>query len=312
MNKNKLPIISIIGPTSIGKSNLAIELYKKYPVEIISVDSVMIFRDMNIGTAKPNNEVLKSIKHHLINIKNPDDNYNVGDFYKDVCKLINSIHSNERIPLLVGGTLMYFNQLYNGLNQLPETSMIDRKFINNVSDIYGWEKLHACLKNIDYKTYQKINKADKQRIQRALEVYLMTGKPISSFFVKSTHLSEDFNLTTLKMICNDRSKLHKNIEERTKMMFQNGFIDEVISIRKKYPVTSDSQSMKSIGYKQVMSFINNEIDEKELFEQTIFATRQLAKRQITWIKKFSDGMEIDLENQTLQHLFGMIDKRLHF
>ena len=312
MNKNKLPIISIIGPTSIGKSNLAIELYKKYPVEIISVDSVMIFRDMNIGTAKPNNEVLKSIKHHLINIKNPDDNYNVGDFYKDVCKLINSIHSNERIPLLVGGTLMYFNQLYNGLNQLPETSMIDRKFINNVSDIYGWEKLHACLKNIDYKTYQKINKADKQRIQRALEVYLMTGKPISSFFVKSTHLSEDFNLTTLKMICNDRSKLHKNIEERTKMMFQNGFIDEVISIRNKYPVTSDSQSMKSIGYKQVMSFINNEIDEKELFEQTIFATRQLAKRQITWIKKFSDGMEIDLENQTLQHLFGMIDKRLHF
>ena len=312
MNKNKLPIISIIGPTSIGKSNLAIELYNKYPVEIISVDSVMIFRDMNIGTAKPNNEVLKSIKHHLINIKNPDDNYNVGDFYKDVCKLIKSIHSNERIPLLIGGTLMYFNQLYNGLNQLPETSMIDRKFINNVSDIYGWEKLHACLKNIDYKTYQKINKADKQRIQRALEVYLITGKPISSFFVKSTHLSEDFNLTTLKMICNDRSKLHKNIEERTKMMFQNGFIDEVISIRNKYPVTSDSQSMKSIGYKQVMSFINNEIDEKELFEQTIFATRQLAKRQITWIKKFSDGMEIDLENQTLQHLFGMIDKRLHF
>ena len=312
MNKNKLPIISIIGPTSIGKSNLAIELYKKYPVEIISVDSVMIFRDMNIGTAKPNNEVLKSIKHHLINIKNPDDNYNVGDFYKDVCKLINSIHSNERIPLLVGGTLMYFNQLYNGLNQLPETSIIDRNFINNISDIYGWEKLHVCLKNIDYKIYQKINKGDKQRIQRALEVYLITGKPISSFFVKSTHLSEDFNLTTLKMICNDRSKLHKNIEERTKMMFQNGFIDEVISIRKKYPVTSDSQSMKSIGYKQVMSFINNEIDEKELFEQTIFATRQLAKRQITWIKKFSDGMEIDLENQTLQHLFGMIDKRLHF
>ena len=312
MNKNKLPIISIIGPTSIGKSNLAIELYKKYPVEIISVDSVMIFRDMNIGTAKPDNEVLKSIKHHLIDIKNPDDNYNVGDFYKDVCKLIKSIHSNERIPLLVGGTLMYFNQLYNGLNQLPETSMIDRKFINNVSDIYGWEKLHACLKNIDYKTYQKINKADKQRIQRALEVYLITGKPISSFFVKSTHLSEDFNLTTLKMMCNDRSKLHKNIEERTKMMFQNGFIDEVISIRKKYPVTSDSQSMKSIGYKQVMSFINNEIDENELFEQTIFATRQLAKRQITWIKKFTEGMEIDLENQTLHHLFDMIDKSLHF
>ena len=312
MNKNKLPIISIIGPTSIGKSNLAIELYKKYPVEIISVDSVMIFRDMNIGTAKPDNEVLKSIKHHLIDIKNPDDNYNVGDFYKDVYKIIDSIHSNERIPLLVGGTLMYFNQLYNGLNQLPETSMIDRKFINNVSDIYGWEKLHACLKNIDYKTYQKINKADKQRIQRALEVYLITGKPISSFFTKSTHLSKDFNLITLKMMCNDRSKLHKNIKERTKMMFQNGFIDEVMSIRKKYPITSDSQSMKSIGYKQVMSFINNEIDENELFEQTIFATRQLAKRQITWIKKFTEGVEIDLENQTLHHLFDMIDKRLHF
>ena len=312
MNKNKLPIISIIGPTSIGKSNLAIELYNKYPVEIISVDSVMIFRDMNIGTAKPDKEVLKSIKHHLIDIKNPDDNYNVGDFYKDVCKLINSIHLNERIPLLVGGTLMYFNQLYNGLNQLPETSIIDRNFINNISDIYGWEKLHTCLKNIDYKTYQKINKADKQRIQRALEVYLITGKPISSFFAESMHLSEDFNLITLKMMCDDRSKLHKNIEERTKMMFQNGFIDEVMSIRKKYPITSDSQSMKSIGYKQVMSFINNEINENELFERTIFATRQLAKRQITWIKKFTEGIEIDLENQTLEHLFSMLDKRLHF
>ena len=206
MNKNKLPIISIIGPTSIGKSNLAIEFYNKYPVEIISVDSVMIFRDMNIGTAKPDKEVLKSIKHHLVDIKNPDDNYNVGDFYKDVCKLINSIHLNERIPLLVGGTLMYFNQLYNGLNQLPETSIIDRKFINNISDIYGWEKLHTCLKNIDYKTYQKINKADKQRIQRALEVYLITGKPISSFFSESVHLSEDFYLITLKMMCNYRSK----------------------------------------------------------------------------------------------------------
>ena len=312
MNKNKLPIISIIGPTSIGKSNLAIELYKKYPVEIISVDSVMIFRDMNIGTAKPDKEVLESIKHHLIDIKNPDDNYNVGNFYRDVCRLINSIHLNERIPLLVGGTLMYFNQLYNGLNQLPETSIIDRKFINNISNIYGWEKLHACLKNIDYETYQKINKADKQRIQRALEVYLITGKPISSFFSESMHLSEDFNLITLKMMCNDRNKLHENIKERTKMMFQNGFIDEVISIRKKYPVTSDSQSMKSIGYKQVMSFINNKIDEKELFEQTIFATRQLAKRQITWIKKFTEGMEIDLENQRLHHLFDIIDKHLHF
>jgi len=312
MNKNKLPIISIIGPTSIGKSNLAIELYNKYPVEIISVDSVMIFRDMNIGTAKPDKEVLKSIKHHLVDIKNPEDNYNVGDFYKDVCKLINSIHLNERIPLLVGGTLMYFNQLYNGLNQLPKTSIIDRKFINNISDIYGWKKLHECLKNIDYETYQKINKADKQRIQRALEVYLITGKPISSFFAESVHLSEDFNLITLKMMCNDRSKLHKNIEERTKMMFRNGFIDEVMSIRKKYSITSNSQSMKSIGYKQVMSFINNEIDENELFEQTIFATRQLAKRQITWIKKFTEGMEIDLENQTLPHLFSMLDKRLHF
>mgnify|MGYP006166618743 FL=1 len=312
MNKNKLPIISIIGPTSIGKSNLAIELYNKYPVEIISVDSVMIFKDMNIGTAKPDKEVLKSIKHHLVDIKNPDDNYNVGDFYKDVCKLINSIHLNERIPLLVGGTLMYFNQLYNGLNQLPETSIIDRKFINNISDIYGWEKLHECLKNIDYETYQKIHKADKQRIQRALEVYLITGKPISSFFAESVHLSEDFNLITLKMMCNDRSKLHKNIEERTKMMFRNGFIDEVMSIRKKYSITSNSQSMKSIGYKQVMSFINNEIDENELSEQTIFATRQLAKRQITWIKKFTEGMEIDLENQTLHHLFSMLDKHLHF
>ena len=114
------------------------------------------------------------------------------------------------------------------------------------------------------------------------------------------------------MMCNDRSKLHKNIEERTKMMFRNGFIDEVMSIRKKYSITSNSQSMKSIGYKQVMSFINNEIDENELFERTIFATRQLAKRQITWIKKFTEGMEIDLENQMLQHLFGMIDKHLHF
>ena len=173
MIKIKLPIFSIIGPTSIGKTQLAFDIEKKYPVEIISVDSAMVYREMNIGTDKPDAKILSNIKHHLVDIRDPNEHYNVGDFYHDAYELIDKLHKKDKIPLFVGGTLMYFNQLYYGLNKLPRGSLSTREFINSLAKKYSWESLYDCLKKIDSTSVTKITKNDCQRIQRILEIYIL-------------------------------------------------------------------------------------------------------------------------------------------
>lgn len=312
MIKKKMPILSIIGPTSIGKTQLAFIFEKKFPIEIVSVDSAMIYREMDIGTDKPTPQILSKIKHHLIDIKNPDENYNVGDFYQDAHRLINEIHNKKKIPLFVGGTLMYFNQLYYGLNKLPSSSDETRKFINNLAKKYTWETLYTNLKNIDLKSATKITKNDSQRIQRFLEIYLLTGNQPSSFLSTSMPLSKEFNVITIKLITDDRSLLHDKIEQRTKKMFDSGFVDEVISIKNKYNLSTDSKSMKAIGYKQIMSFLDGKLSHDEIIEKTIFATRQLAKRQITWLNKFEKAVQIRDITKIPTSLLTKIEKNLHF
>ena len=257
MKRGKGKIISLLGPTGIGKSSLAIKLKDKYPVEIISVDSMMIYRDMNIGTDKPSEKILTSIKHHLVNIRNPNESYNVGQFYSDIRIIIKCIHSNNKIPLLVGGSMMYFNSLFNGLSLLPEKNIIERKFIDNLLTKYSCNELHFCLKNIDPSSYKNIDKNDMQRIQRALEVYMQTGKPITSFFNNNLKLSDEYDLLTLKLISKDRSLIHEKISMRTKNMFKNNLIDEVTHLIEKYSLTKENQSMRSIGYRQVIDYFDN-------------------------------------------------------
>ncbi len=312
MKKNKLPIVSIIGPTAIGKTQCSIELSKIFPVEIISVDSAMIYKEMNIGTDKPNSDILKENIHHLINIKYPNENYNVGNFYHDSLNLINDIHKRKKIPLFVGGTLMYFYQLFNGLNKLPESSESEREFIDYLVDIYGWEKLYSSLKLIDQQSIAKIDINDHQRIQRVLEVYLITGKPLSFFHSSTECLSDMYELITVKLCCNDRNVLHKIIESRTNNMFNIGFIDEVKFLKNKYNLNSSFQSMKAIGYKEIMNFFEGNLSKNELIPKTIFSTRQLAKRQITWLKKFPSNYELHDSVYMDKNILNKIDKHLQF
>ena len=308
----KLNIIALMGPTSIGKSAIALQLYEKYPIEIVSVDSSMIYRDMNIGTDKPSSEILSSIKHHLIDIIDPNQTYNVSNFYNDVHLIIRDIHNRNKVPILVGGSMMYFNQLINGLSKMPNNSVSERKFIKDIINTYSLGQIHDCLSHIDHTSFLRINKNDRQRIERALEVYLQSGKPISSFFLNNNKLQERYNLEIIKLYSNDRDIIHRNIANRAQKMFEEGFIEEVISLKKKYLLTKNSQSMKSIGYRHTLCYLNNEVTRKELEERCIYATRQLAKRQITWMKKFSNGLEIDINNKSSKDIIPLIDKYLHF
>ena len=312
MKVSKGKIISLLGPTGIGKSSLAIKLKDKYPVEIISVDSMMIYRDMNIGTDKPSEKILTSIKHHLVNIRNPNESYNVGQFYSDIRIIIKCIHSNNKIPLLVGGSMMYFNSLFNGLSLLPEKSIIERNFIDNLLTKYSCNELHFCLKNIDPPSYKNIDKNDMQRIQRALEVYMQTGKPITSFFNSNLKLSDEYDLLTLKLISKDRSLIHEKISMRTKNMFKNNLIDEVTHLIEKYSLTKENQSMRSIGYRQVIDYLNDNVPLQDLENKCIYATRQLAKRQITWLKRFEDSISIDMTEKDSGNIDKAIDNHLHF
>tara|TARA_B100001750_G_scaffold243339_1_gene258375 strand:+ start:634 stop:1575 length:942 start_codon:yes stop_codon:yes gene_type:complete len=312
MNKAKLPIFSIIGPTSIGKTQLAFDIEKKYPVEIISVDSAMIYRGMNIGTDKPNAETLSKIKHHLVNIRNPDEYYSVGDFYKDAHILIKNLHKKEKIPLFVGGTLMYFNQLYSGLNTLPKRCIETRNFIDFLAKKYSWGSLHECLKIIDSECIKKISENDHQRIQRNLEIYILTGKLPSSFFSEREDLAKKFNLITIKLFSENRNDLQNRIEQRTKEMFKNKLVDEVLYLKEKYSLSLKSQSMKAIGYNQAMRYLDGELSYSEAIIKTIFATRQLGKRQITWLKKFNDAIEVNIKDKLPNSFFSKIEKSLQF
>ena len=309
---NRIPVIAILGPTAVGKSEIALELYEQYPIEIISVDSAMIYKDMNIGTDKPTDEILLSKKHHLIDIRNPNENYNVGDFYTDVNNIITEIHSNGKIPLLVGGSMMYFNRLFRGLSQIPGRSISDRKLINLLNNFYTSAQLHECLKYFDMKSYNTINKNDKQRIERAIEVYMSSGKSISSFFSKANLLEVDYNFINIKLTMSNRKDIHDKISHRVQQMFKKGLVDEVIYVRDKYSLSKDSQSMKSIGYRHVLDYLETKEAINDLQNKCLFATRQLAKRQYTWLKKFPDAIDFDISNNKTDKLKEIIDNYLQF
>ena len=308
MMDKRLPVISIMGSTCTGKTELAIKLCEKFPIEIISVDSAMIYEDMNIGTDKPLVDILESIKHHLINIRKPNQDYNVGDFYTNVSQIIKDIHQRNRIPLLTGGSLMYFHSLYHGLSSLPSANNQDRIFIDNLLDMYSLQDLHHCLKSIDIISYNKINPNDKQRIQRALEVYMSTGSPISSLFNTKDKFFNLYDILTIKMFSSDREVIHNKIALRIEEMIERGLMDEVQYVFKKYNLSADSKSMKIIGYKHVLEHLLNATPIDDLKNKCLFATRQLAKRQITWLKQFPSNLDIDIINKDYDIIYKMIER----
>ena len=301
-----------MGPTATGKTDLALMLSKQYKVEIISVDSALIYRDMDIGTAKPNLDELASVPHHLINIMTPLESYSVADFIRDSVSLINEIISRGAIPLLVGGTMMYYNGLLNGISNLPTANATIRDELLIKGENVGFDKLHQELKAIDEIAAAKIMPTDRQRIIRALEVFYLTGIPISRLQQENkVHLAADIDFLPLAIMPNTRDILHSRINSRFDKMLVNGFIEEVQALQTKYPnLTINHTSMRSVGYYQVWEYLNGTINYPELIETGKAATRQLAKRQITWLR----GMNIinlDNEDLSLNGLYKSLSKKIN-
>jgi tRNA dimethylallyltransferase len=278
----KPPVFFLMGPTASGKTALAIELVARLPLEIISVDSAMIYRGMDIGTAKPTPAELARAPHHLLDIRDPTDYYSAGAFVKDATRLIAEIQARGKQALLVGGTMLYFKALQAGLSPLPEQDPATRARLDERAASVGWPALHAELAGIDPEAAAKIKPTDSQRIQRALEVFYLSGKPLTAWHHEQT--VPDLNAIALGFLPEDRQILHRRIETRVDAMLHAGWIDEVLALRQRYPLTAEMPAMRAVGYRQIFAMLEGQLSLAELRDRIVFATRQYAKRQITWLK----------------------------
>ena len=269
-------------------------------IDIISVDSAQIYKDMDIGTAKPSEQELKKYPHQLINIKYPDEIYSASEFVVDVNSIIEKSHKNNKIPCLVGGTMMYFNALQNGLSDLPNANETIRNEIKTTADEKSWAYCHQQLQQIDANSAARINANDTQRIQRALEVFYITGKSMSELCGNKKIVAKH-RYIKVAYFPQTREKLHRIIATRFKAMVNNGLIEEAEHLLKKYPLHDDMPSWRSVGYRQVFDYLQNKTNKQEMIEKGIIATRQLAKRQMTWLRGEEDLQLLepyeDVQNQ---------------
>ena len=288
------PAIFLMGPTASGKTGVAVHLQSKLPVEIISVDSALVFKDMNIGTAKPDAATLAAAPHHLIDMIEPTAAYSAANFRSDALRLMADITARGKIPLLVGGTMLYFKALEGGLSGLPEANPQVRARLDARAALIGWPSMHEKLALIDPETAARLQPNDAQRIQRALEVFEITGESMSSLFAKQTSEVLPYHLLKIALIPSDRKVLHARIEARFEQMLQASLVDEVKGLIAKYPtLTPESTAMRCVGYRQALEHLAGDYDAAELRDRGIFATRQLAKRQLTWLRGMDDTIEID-------------------
>lgn len=279
----QLPIICLMGPTASGKTDLAIRLCQHLNTEVISVDSALVYKGMDIGSAKPNAEELALAPHRLIDLIDPADSYSAADFRRDALDNIAQLHSQGKIPLLVGGTMMYFKALLEGLSPLPNADQAIRAELEQEAQLKGWPALHQELTQVDPVAAAKINENDSQRINRALEVYRLTGKPMSELQkVKSEPLP--FDVLQFAIAPSDRAVLHQRIEKRFKIMLDMGFEKEVLALYTRKDLHPDLPSIRCVGYRQMWDYLAGEDDYDEVVFKGIAATRQLAKRQLTWLR----------------------------
>ena len=290
---NQLPVINLMGPTASGKTALACELYEQGNFELISVDSALVYREMNIGTAKPTKAELEQYPHHLIDIISPLEVYSAANFVEDACRLIDDMHARGKTPILVGGTMLYFKALLEGLSDnLPSADYKVRAEIEAKAEREGWEAVYAELCTVDPVAGQKFKVSDKQRIIRALEVYKLTGQAITKLQAEQPkNQPYRYSFHNYALIP-DRVELHKRIEKRLEIMWEIGFLNEVENLMKKYDFDENLPSMRSVGYRQAIEFIKNSDrsveKQREMEDKALFATRQLAKRQYTWLRSLQD------------------------
>jgi len=304
-----------MGPTASGKTNVAVELVKHLPVELISVDSALVFRDMDIGTAKPDAATLARAPHHLIDIIDPTDAYSAAAFRHDALRLMHDITARKKIPLLVGGTMLYFKALREGLSDLPQSNPEVRAALDAEIAQHGIEHLHSQLATVDAETAARLKPTDTQRIQRAMEIYRITGQPMSVLIQKPLSPTRErgwgegvlpYRILPIALIPGDRAQLHARIATRFKAMLEQGLLDELRALRQKYLLHPNMTAMRCVGYRQAWQFMEGEINEAQLLETGIAATRQLAKRQLTWLRSMPDNIELDCLSPDLAKL--VLDK----
>lgn len=276
--------VLLMGPTASGKTPLALALARQFPAEIISVDSAQVYRGMDVGTAKPSAAERAAIPHHLIDVIDPTESYSAARFRADALRLMKEIAARGRIPLLVGGTMLYFKALREGLSELPQSDAFVRARIDAEAAERGWPAVHVELARVDPETATRLKPNDSQRIQRALEVFRISGKPMSQLLGRGKPEDLPFHLFELALVPSDRGALHRRIEARFDAMLESGLVEELRALRERYALRSGLPSMRSVGYRQAWQFLEGELYRGELRNLGIFATRQLAKRQLTWLR----------------------------
>ncbi len=280
---------ALLGPTASGKSSLAMELAAKLPIEIVSVDSAQVYRGMDVGTAKPSVAEQKRVRHHLIDLLEPTESYSAGRFRADAVRAIGEIQGRGKTPLLVGGTMLYYKALAQGIDTLPVAEPGLRAQIDARAARHGWPALHADLARVDPVTAARLSPNDAQRIQRALEVWELSGKPISEL-QKAANPELPFTLQAFALVPDDRVELHRRIAERFERMLKEGLLEELKTLRKQHDLHAGLPSMRCVGYRQAWGFIEGEYGKAELRDKGVAATRQLAKRQLTWLRSLP-GLE---------------------
>jgi tRNA dimethylallyltransferase len=282
-----------MGPTASGKTGLAVELAERFPVEVISVDSAQVFRHMDIGTAKPGPEVLDRAPHHLIDILDPTERYSAARFVEDANALLAEISQRGHIPLLVGGTMLYFKALREGLSQLPAADPGVRMVIDGMAEESGWAALHQELARIDPQTALRLEPTDAQRIQRALEVFYVTGETMSALIGRGRNTPPPYRLIAIALEPGERGELHARIAQRFEAMLELGLIGEVRRLRERFDLSPALPSMRSVGYRQVWQYLEGALSLAGLREAATAATRQLAKRQLTWLRAMPEAARFD-------------------
>lgn len=286
--------VCLLGPTASGKTDLALALAAEFPAEIISVDSAQVYRGLNIGSAKPDAEMLAQVPHHLIDIRDPADPYSAAGFREDAIRLIGEIRARGRIPLLVGGTMLYFRVLRDGIAELPDRDPRVRAQIEALAARDGWPAVHARLAAVDPETARRLHPNDPQRVQRALEVFELTGRPMSELH-RESGTSCPWQLLHLGIAIHDRAVLHQRIEQRLRAMLEAGFVEEVRQLRARPDLEPSLPAIRAVGYRQIWEYLGGDYDAAEMLERACAATRQLAKRQLTWMRGWPDLVSVSTD-----------------
>ena len=300
MKLSKKPIIFLLGPTASGKTDWAIDWHNQFEaIEIISVDSVMVYKECNVGSAKPSDATLEKYPHHLVNHVSLDSIFSVADFYVAAMELINNIHSREKIPLMVGGSMMYFNLLKTGISKLPPADRQLREKLEEKILTNGVEALHADLKKLDANAADNIKPQDSQRIIRAIEIITSTGISLNRNLASlpTSQLKDKYNLIEFGIFPSDRSKLHERIESRQGALVGDRLLEEITQIQNAFKISAEHPAMKAINYRQGLQVLEGKLEKSELFEKSLYATRQFAKRQCTWMRGWENLTYFDLHQE---------------